>query len=533
MKTAKKIFVMVCVSLTIVATSFAQTPISPLADNDGNLTADVTTLTAGAPGTYWLLDKKIYVPAGKTINIQAGTVIKASVGSGLSSPALIVTRGAKIYALGTAENPIIFTSVEDNLDGAYSVNNRGKWGGVLIMGRAYNNLKDANEFGVADGEGTIEGLAIPDDRHHYGQDRYDPADTLGGQTLPPGVNFGDLKPDGDFNDDDNSGVMKYVSIRHGGAVIGDANEINGLTCGSVGRGTILEHIEVIANEDDGIEFFGGTVNIKYATIMFCNDDYIDWDMGYSGKGQFLYGLQLPASSDPVYPRQGDNGFEIDGDDDNLYLTDPLPPGVSLGNPVFYNVTLIGNGADEGIEAKERVEGTVINSVIANFNSGVHLNRETARAIDGYENWVADKFILKNNTFANNVMFLKVKGVMATTADSTDFAADGNLINNSVIDYTLVMNANTNQVTGTVNPVPAALGDVATDLLPPYDEFFTPVNYRGAFAPGVTPWTTGWTLSEDIPMDKGVIGCPSDISGNGITNTVDFLEVVGNWGPCTR
>ena len=148
-----------------------------------------------------------------------------------------------------------------------SYNDRGLWGGVIILGYA--------QIGNAE-TAAIEGIPTEDPRGTYGGN----------------------------NDADNSGYMHYCSIRHGGAEIGAGNEINGLTLGGVGSGTNFEHIEVYANLDDGIEFFGGSPNCKWMAMAFCGDDSYDWDQGFRGKGQFWFAVQDAAS--------GDCGGEWDG-----------------------------------------------------------------------------------------------------------------------------------------------------------------------------------------------------------------------------
>src|SRR5690606_39227492 len=174
-----------------------------------------------------------------------------------------------------------------------TTDDRGLWGGVILLGRASLN--------VAGGEEQIEGLPESDVRGTYGGD----------------------------DDDDDSGVMRYVSIRHGGARIAPDNEINGLTMGGVGRGTTIEHVEVFANQDDGFEWFGGTVNTRYLVAAFCGDDSFDYDEGFRGKGQFWFALQ--AGDD------AGSGGEFDGG------TTP-EDGQPYAIPTVYNMTLIGSGA---------------------------------------------------------------------------------------------------------------------------------------------------------------------------------------------
>ena len=234
----------------------------------------------------YILDKKIYIPSGQTITIAPGTVIKGrdNVAQGPEyATALVIERGGKIMAPGTESCPIVFTAEADNLDGNYLIKNTGKWGGVVILGQAPNNLLLSNngpfvagagsgKLAVANGLGVIEGFATSNTQDQFG--------VSGGA----------------FINDDNSGVMQYVSIRHGGAVLAVGSEINGLTLGSVGRGTTIEHIEIVSCGDDNIEVFGGNVNLKYCTTLFGNDDMFDYDLGWTGKAQFLFGMKAPWST---------------------------------------------------------------------------------------------------------------------------------------------------------------------------------------------------------------------------------------------
>ena len=229
--------------------------------NDDQIAAS-QTLTCN---NLYILDTRYYVLAGQDLFIEPGTVIKAQDNAGIAH-AIVVTRDGQIWANGSQECPIIMTSVADALDGNYSVTNRGVWGSIIVLGRAYTNKRSADGDATAtatNGVGNIEGLATGDNRHLYGN------------------------PVGTEINTDNSGVLRYVSLRHGGEIIGANNEINGLTLGGVGSGTTIDHIEVVGNKDDGFEFFGGTVNAKNLVAMHCDDDYIDWDQGYTGKLQFI------------------------------------------------------------------------------------------------------------------------------------------------------------------------------------------------------------------------------------------------------
>ncbi len=188
-----------------------------------------------------------------TLTIEPGVIVKGDAGSGANATALLIARGATLMAEGTATSPIIFTGSADNIQpGSITSPNlpkstiNGLWGGLIICGKAPISA-DAPAM-------QIEGIPASDVNGLYGGT--DPAD--------------------------NSGVIRYVSIRHGGANIGEGNEINGLTLGGVGSGTTIDHVEVVANQDDGVEFFGGTVDVSDVIVYAAGDDAIDVDQAWSG-----------------------------------------------------------------------------------------------------------------------------------------------------------------------------------------------------------------------------------------------------------
>ena len=225
----------------------------------------------------WIMDGYVYVEDGATLIIEPGTVIKGRTvaTTGDLTSALIIARGGKIIADGTANEPIIFTSELDDLSTTSdltAVDNQ-TWGGIIILGNSI--------VGEDGGTDVIEGIPSNEPRIQYGGN--DPAD--------------------------NSGILRYVSIRHGGSVLGADNEINGLTLGGVGNGTVIDYIEVFANKDDGIELFGGTVNITHAVVGFVGDDSYDMDESWNGYIQFALGVQGEENG------QGDNAIEYDGSEE--------------------------------------------------------------------------------------------------------------------------------------------------------------------------------------------------------------------------
>ncbi|MDP4630244.1 MAG: hypothetical protein NWQ44_01730 [Flavobacteriales bacterium] len=500
-------------------------------------------LTSGASFTCqntYILDKKIYIPSGQSLSIEPGTVIKGAANAvPAEATALVIERGGKLFAAGTESCPIVFTAAADPMDGSYAISNIGKWGGVVILGRATNNLTlaangpyvpgGAGKLAVADGLGTIEGFATSNTQDQYG------VNLSAGET---------------FNDDDNSGVLKYVSIRHSGAILAVGAEINGLTLGSVGRGTTIEHLEIVSCADDNIEFFGGTVNLKYVTTLFGNDDMYDWDCGYTGKMQFVFGMKSDATSSP----DNDSGIEADGDDNKSNL---LP----RSHPVIYNATFMGNGkatntADNtglaGITAKELTEGEIYNSVFANFKNGLWLvkslsgNRNlNAGNGDSWHNWTNILPAVANTpttSTGNGSQSLKVvcntfvgvtnaltNGSTAIAPGTADYIQFDETDMNDVVtaipgfDYSFALNTTTNVFSqkNDVTPNPA-LG-IAGCPTPPVDGFFEPANYRGAFSSvNGENWLSNWSYSHVLNATTGVRACATDLNLDGVTDVNDFL-----------
>lgn len=311
---------------------------------------------SAAPDTIWWvkdtlykLDGFVFVNAGQVLMIEAGTVIQGMAGTGVDASALVVARGAQIFAEGTSSEPIIFTFDGDN--GGTAATTRGQWGGLLVLGNASLNSTP--------GETQVEGIPTSETRGAYGG----------------------------TNDADNSGVIRYVSIRHGGTNIGADNEINGLTLGGVGSGTTIEYVEIVGNNDDGVEFFGGMPNVKYLISAFCADDAIDYDEGYRGKGQFLIVHQDATSG------SADRGGEHDGG------TDP-ETAQPYAIPVYYNVTSVGNSATRALTFRDNAGGKYYNSIFTGYGKGVDIEDLTSSSQDSYKQWEDGNLKLENNVFFN-------------------------------------------------------------------------------------------------------------------------------------
>jgi hypothetical protein len=270
-------------------------------NNTVSVSGMISESTTWTNDNIYVLNQKVVVPSGVVLTIQAGTIIKGTEGTGSLASALIVAQGGKLNAVGTATEPIIFTSINDNIEIGQTAGtnldetNSGLWGGLIVLGYAPSSFSGDVEVV------QIEGIPADDTFGLYGGD----------------------------NATDNSGVYKYISIRHGGALIGEGNEVNGLTLGGVGSGTVIENIEVVANVDDGIEFFGGTVNASNLLVWAQGDDALDIDQGYSGTIDNAVVI-LGANSD--------HAFEIDG-----------PEGTATGSFTLRNSTIVGNAVTENGE----------------------------------------------------------------------------------------------------------------------------------------------------------------------------------------
>lgn len=328
------------------------------------------TETVGSGGIYyiddtqnwtndriWVMDGKVVVRNGAVLNIEAGTIVKSENAQGVDATALIIARGGSINASGTAESPIIFTDVNDAIDygdGIISPNrvptDTGKWGGIIILGNA--------SVGQDGGNDDIEGIAAGYDWTNYGG----------------------------TDDNDSSGVLNYVSIRHSGTQLAGGDEIQGLTLGGVGSGTTINHVEVVGSNDDGIEIFGGSVNVSNVVIFAQRDDALDLDQGYKGT----------IDNAVIAMRENsDNPFEIDGTEDST--------GANDGAYTVNNVTVY--GAENPEPGKN--------------NLG---------------DWKSDATGLTNNVVYKNIDGLALKGIDADTYNGQATTASVGNLNFNAFDF---------------------------------------------------------------------------------------------------
>lgn len=396
----------------------------------------IVTISAGGTGTTtwtcdntYVLDGYVFIQAGQVLTIEAGTVVKGAAGAGTEAAALIVSRDGQIMADGTAECPIIMTYEADPLDGSVAYDTRGQWGGLIVLGNATTN------FG---GVAQVEGIPSDNDQASYGGD----------------------------DDADNSGTLRYVSVRHGGAELGAANEINGITFAGVGSGTTVEYVEVVSNLDDGIEFFGGAVSVKFALVAFCGDDSFDWDQGYHGQDNEHW---LAIQDQPG--QVGDRGGELDGDDsdDGNVSADEMP----LAIPTVTGWTVVGVGGGQGLLFRNGSGGHVSNAVLANVAEGIEIE-DTEAPMDAFDHWVNGDLTLSNITVVGDDA-LDYDGTEVPDGDDqldAYAAANGVVVDNGLdIDYTFAMNSS---------------GVFATDIL----------NLECGSGSGHN-WAYGWTLCDAL------------------------------------
>jgi len=501
----------------IAGSAFAQTPI--------NVSSDITTATTWTANNVYNRTQQIYVRNNATLTIEAGTVI-ASTPTANGSGARAVTRGAQIHVLGTERKPVIFTSTNDTATWTGSDPKTGtwrqaanEWGNLTIMGSAYiaedavaSNTATPNVANIAAMEGLVEAYAGD-----------------------PNVRYGG------GNDDDDSGTLKYCSFRYGGRVVGLTNELNGLSLGGIGRGTTIHHVEIMNNVDDGIEIWGGTVNLKQVAIWNIGDDSFDIDQGWRGKAQFIFVVQGYSCDDSQGSGVGDNCFETDGAEDSDWqpvTTTSIYNATVLGQPVdgdrltawrdnarvqYHNCIFMDGG--EEVVGFDNVDGdgangyghngtltwaqtwtTDYNAVPPHVNDPANPAAFYQSQTSGKLAQITDSYFFRNQkssayTEANNV------GVF-DAANNNTLIAGINDVDAPIASVTrgaaVVKGGKTIVPVTGVDPRPAN-GAVSCANTAPADGFYTPAAYCGAFAPDGLPWVLNWTAADAygfITVDQG-------------------------------
>lgn len=524
----KKILLGVVIALFMAGTAGAATV---------RVSENISTSTTWTADNLYKLTKQIYVLPGATLTIEAGTVIASDTGAGGS---LAVARGAKIFVNGTKDSPVIMTSTDDvatwTPDASHPSGGDPKtgkwrvganeWGNLTIMGKG---LISASHYG---------GLRV-------GDNTKDPSGL--NEKQMEGLTDPDYALYGGANDNDDSGSISYLSLRYAGKVIGLGNELNGLSLGGVGRETDIHHVEIMNNVDDGIEIWGGTVNLKYISIWNVGDDSFDVDEGWRGKAQFIFIVQGYSIDAKQGSGVGDNCFELDGAEDS----DAQPVTTS----VIYNATVVGNpiDGDHGTAWRDNARVQFRNCIFMDLGESLVKNDgNDGDGAHGYgyngtlsfeDTWKTDYTVTsdvnpcvgcKEGDFnhAKTLYMAQTSGKLAEITDSVlfrnlhkDAYADSDTVGvtvngssnpdkgNVVIpgsdskDAPIVSITRGKLFTSTegkgvlpvvsINPLPAneALTSVGTA---PDDGFFTPAPYRGAFSP-TDNWLIGWTAADAYGM----------------------------------
>jgi hypothetical protein len=452
MKSFSKLLVIALVAVSFACSDSGTTTTTPPKPTTNTIVdGSTTTITAN---TRWTADKRyllkgfVRVKAGATLTIDAGTVI---LGDKPTTGTLVIERGAKINAEGTASKPIVFTSAQPKGSRSY-----GDWGGIVILGNAPTNKPTTT---------IVEGVSDA--------------------------------PYGGTDPNDNSGVLRYVRIEFSGVPITPNNEINGLTMGGVGAGTKIEYVQVTQCGDDSFEWFGGNVNCKYLIAHRGFDDDFDTDFGFSGNVQFALSLRDPNIAD----QSQSNSFESDNDN-------PASAAEPRTSANFSNVTVIG-ALDRGVAAPNSQYGraahlrrntrqAIFNSVLAGYPVGIHVDGTITQA-----DAVAGLLTVENTTLVamgTNIGNFVVSGTppaIAITPAAQNIQDWFNLPNkNNAVAATLssIGISAVNMTNPMVNLMPSAnsplltSGSFANSRL--QSSYFERVNFRGAF--GTTNWTTGWT-----------------------------------------
>ncbi|MBD3748133.1 MAG: hypothetical protein IE931_01445 [Sphingobacteriales bacterium] len=432
---------------------------TPTPTNEVTVSGDITSNTTWTADKIYFLNKIIYVTNGATLTIEPGTIIKGSK-TAAGSGSLVITRGAKINAVGTADKPIVFTSARPAGE-----RKSQDWGGVVLLGKAPVNQGTDN---------SIEGISTGN------------AEAL----------FGGNDPH------DNSGTMKYVRIEFAGVPLSPDNEINGLTFGGVGDGTTIDYVEVFLSGDDSYEWFGGTVNCKHLMAIGGLDDDFDTDFGYSGKVQFALAQRFPTIADV----SGSNGFESDNDGSG---SDKTPQ----TSAIFSNLTMVGplasTTASKGTsnlnanyqhaaQIRRNSALSTFNSVFVAYVDGIYIDdSKVATAKATSKNYLDGDLAFQNNIIG----FIKNSSNAIKGENKADFSAQMALENN-FINTLYASDLLTDPAKypsefanpGKPNFLPKS-GSILATSTPAFtnakvaDSFFEKVNYVGAF--GTTDWTAGW------------------------------------------
>lgn len=361
-----------------------------------------------------------------SITIESGVTLYGRTGADY----LLINRGSQIFANGTRQNPIIMTSENDITNTGDRASAIGEWGGLVILGRApTNRCRDAAVPGSINCENLIEGVTNPDALY------------------------------GGIEGDDSSGSLTFVQVKFAGFEIAPGNELNGITLGGVGRGTTFEYIQVHNGSDDGIEWFGGTVNGKYLVVTGADDDSFDTDNGWSGRVQFLLGIQRA------------------GGGDNIVEASSSAPGVTpLSNAIFSNFTFVGNRTN-AFRLNTGTVGRYVNGVVSYGPECFRWETSAGNGVAGYQGVDVDPSF-------DSVLF-DCAGGLSTAA--SDQAAASAAVSGGSNNTTGTASTLTNTFVNGANENARQAFDVTT-----LDPYFDDVDYIGAVRNSSDRWWADWT-----------------------------------------
>lgn len=420
---------------------------SPVEECQGGvcrLVEDITASTTLEAGNVYVIPrlKQLFVRDGATLTIEPGTEIRGEQGS-----MLVITRGAKIMAEGTKDKPIVMTTAQPA-----GQRTPGFWGGLLVLGAAPININK---------------LSAP------------PSDEATFEAFPSSI------PDGKFggtNPADDSGVIKYVRIEFAGFNYMADREFNNLTLCGVGSGTVVDFVQVHGGSDDGIEIFGGTVNVKHIVSSQNQDDGVDLDNGWQGKAQFV--IVQNVAHPPTLP-EATNGYEADNHSTAAsYAADPRT------EPTIYNVTMIGDHGYTGTTShaavfRRGVGGHYVNHLWLGFPKGPELRDAATKAqLDAGRLEIKSSIFFGNDASETNLPPPQA----GSDIDEATYLAAPATGNRFDVDPRLVLPLDRRAPSF----APAADSPVFTDgATPPNDGFFDPgATFVGAI--GTDDWTAGWT-----------------------------------------
>jgi len=545
-----------------------------------DVTSDITTSTVWTSNNVYNLTTQIYVRPGATLTIQPGTLVQTDTAD---KGSLAVCRGAKIYANGTKDAPVIMTSTADSLTSWHAGAN--EWGNLTLMG---NGLISASHYKGS----PISVLGVTNTKNPTGLNR-----AVMEGLAAPSTNAADVElvVYGGADDNDDSGSLRHLSIRYGGKVLGLSNELNGLSMGGIGRGTDVEYIEIMNNVDDGVEVWGGTVNFKYLSIWNVGDDSFDCDQGWRGKAQFGLIVQGYSVNAKQGSGVGDNAIEIDGAEQ----ADAQP----VTTVKIANFTVIGTlDADHATAWRDNARVQFHNSIFMDigerlvafdcfdtdgglgygYNGTLSWTGTWATAYNNYptNNWVSDVYASQAEMYTaqNSGNLSEMRGCLTYRSSSTDYPGsskdmafagaatysqtDTGLYGTAQTAYPVgafngtysspLSNTNLDNIVSVSSPIqgltrgaifttgfdggldiqpvtninPCAANDALTVASPETaDGFFVAAPYRGAFSPNYN-WLAGWTAVDAYGMTDTSMNTNAPTSAIAIGAVVSFQSENG-------